>query len=342
MATDTKVEARLLQVLLWYDGPQIVLLERVRHQYIIAVAIEDEEMHSGFVGAEVSIRQLVEYMLQRVDLRYLYTRPDLRRWWVFDLDHDGDSIPMKRLKASDPLVDTYEPESGFFSRFHDEIKIVDLSVANSIQKFDIDGSWDLGEFSQFYGQVEDIYYLFHSVSEFNNASTSNQRKQHIHDALVRPFRGGGSYVGLYNDFANDNDRAAKLRVSGIQYHSPGYVEVRALKEPFENVLRLLGVFSLNRDEIKEAYRKLHGTLSRNKLLKKESRIYSDELREIVEGQFKELTALLPGLRAHDFMAMAQGDLLVSSKVVLSVVRRVERLFQFFDEGRAKHPEIVIT
>jgi hypothetical protein len=342
MANAIMSQAKLLQVLLWYDGPQIVLMEQRKHQYIIGVAIEDESMHSGFIGAEISIRQLVEYMLQRVDLRYLYSKPDLRRWWIFDLDNERDQIPVRRLKGTDPRIDENEPESGFFARFHEEIKIVDLTVANSTQKFHIDGSWDLGEFSQFYGQVEDIYYLFHSINEYSSSSTSNLRKQHIHDALVRPFRGGGSYVGLYNDFANDNDRAAKLRVSGIQYHSPGYVEVRALREPFEQLLRLLSVYSLNKDEIKTAYRALHGTLSRNKLLKKESRIYGKELRDLIDDELGELTSLLPGLKASDFKSMAQDDLLVAAKVVLSVVRRVERLYQFFDEGRAKHPEVVIS
>ncbi len=341
MAIAQPAHAKLLQVLLWYEEPQIVLLQPRPHEFIVGVAIDSEEMHSGFVGAHVSVRQLVQYMMQKIDLRYLYLKPDLKKWWIFDLDTESDTVSLKRLKGSDSRVDDNAPETGFFYRFHDEIKNIDIQVANSVQKFDIDGSWELGEFSQFYGQVEDIYYLFHSVDEYKNPSSSYTRKKQIEDSLVRPFRGGGSYRGMYNDFANDNDRAAKLRVNGIQYHSPGYVEVRALEKPFEDSIKLLQNFSSSRDEIKGYYRALHGTLSKNKLLKKESRITSTELRDTISDQAKELATQMPGLSVDDFLRMTGGELLVSAKVLLSIVRRVDKLFQFFDEGRAKHPRIFI-
>lgn len=339
----TKQNAKLLQVLLWYDEPQIVLLQPQPLQYVIGLAIDKEDAQCPFVGASVSVRQLLDYKLERIDLRYLFNNADLRRWWYFDLGQPGDDIEMKRLKGKDQMVLDATPESGFFSRMHDEIQNLPIEVANTVQQFDIDGTWDLGEFSQFYGQIEDIYYMFYSVSEYKNSDTSILKKRRIHEALVRPFRGGGSYVGLYNDMANDNDRAARLRVSGIKYHSPGYVEMRALAKPFDQTLEILSAFAAKSDAVKTAYRSLHSTLSRNKLLRKENvSIASSELRAQISDQTKALCALLPNVNFSDFVSISGDNELVASKVILSIVRRVERLNQFFDEGRAKHDRIIIS
>lgn len=342
MAEKTAQTARLLQVLLWYDGPQIVLLQPQPQQFLLGVAVDIEGMHSPFVAAHVSIRQLAEYQMERIDLRYLFTNPDLRKWWLLDLDNDADHIPIKRIKATDELIDRNAPETGFFARDHEEIATVNTQVANSTQTFNIDGSWDLGEFSSFYGQVEDVYYLFHSMGEYRKAHTSPLRKRQIESALLRPFRGGGSYRGMYSDFANDNDRAAKLRVSGIKYHSPGYVEVKALKGPFEQSIKLLRKFASDKSRIKQSYRKLHGTLSKNKLLKNESKIIGVDLKNLIRDQSYDLASILPGISMDELLKVSGNDLLVASKVLLSVVRRVDKLFQFFDEGRAKHPEIVLN
>lgn len=339
----SKPTAKLLQVLLWYDEPQIVLLESQPLQYIVGLAIEKDGAECPFVGASVSIRQLLDYKLQRIDLRYLFNHADIRRWWYFDLAASGDEIELTRLKGKDPMVLDAAPETGFFSRMHDEIENLPVEVANTAQQFDIDGTWDLGEFSQFYGQIEDIYYMFHSVTVYNNPSTSINKRNRIHEALVRPFRGGGSYVGLYNDIANDNDRAARLRVSGIQYHSPGYVEMRALAKPFDQTLQLLSAFAADADKIMAAYRNLHGTLSKNKLLKKENSSYiSSEIKQLIETQTKILCALLPNIDFTDFVKISGDNQLVASKVILSIVRRVEKLNQFFDEGRAKHEKIIVA
>lgn len=339
----TTESAQLLQVLLWYDEPQIVLLSLGTQHYVVGVAIEHDGMHSPFVGAEVSARQLLDYKIQRIDLRYLFMRPDRRKWWLFDLDEEGESLTLRKLKGDDPLVDDNAPETGFFSRFHAEIQDVHLRSANSTEKFLIDGTWDLGEFSQFYGQVSDLYYMFHNAREFKRPDISANRKIQIKDAFLRPFRGGGSYVALYNDFANDNDRAARLRVSGIQYHSPGYVEIKALQEPISEAISLLGTFAEKTDELKPLYNRLHKTLSQAGLLRGEPKVALGEtLRTELKGQSEALAKAMAGISFDDYLDFTDGNLVISSKVLLSVFRRVERLHQFFLEGRAKHENVTVS
>lgn len=339
----TSTTATLKQVLLWYDEPQIVLLSINPFQYVVGVAAEIDGYVTPFVGASVSIRQLLDYKLERIDLRYLYLHADGRKWWTFDLDDDPEAIKLKKVSGKAEIVDNNAPETGFFSRFHDEITSLSVDLADSKQTFEIDGTWDLGEFSQFYGQVEDIYYFFHSMAEYKKSGTSAMRKAQIHDALVRPFRGGGSYVGLYNDFANDNNRAARLRVSGIQYHSPGYVEVRALEEPFNASIALLAAYAEKKSTIKSLYKDLYKTLSKNNLLKKDANtVYSKELSNLIVEQSLELSNALYGVSFLDILEVADENLLIAAKVLLSVDRRVDRLFQFFDEGRAKHSDVTIN
>lgn len=338
-----KTIAKLIQVLLWYDEPQIVLLGLGGQRYVVGVAIEQDDMHSPFIGVEVSVRQLLDYKIQRIDLRYLYMHPDCRKWWLFDLNQDPGELSLRRIKADDPRVDSSAPETGFFSRFHEEISGVDLQSADSVQKFDIDGTWDLGEFSQFYGQVEDLYYMFHNAREYKRPDASAARKAQIKDAFLRPFRGGGSYLALYNDFANDNDRAARLRVSGIQYHSPGYVEVKALQEPITDTIELLGNYAERLKELKPLYTGLHKTLSAAGLLRGEPRAsLGQQLRDDIQRRSEALASAMDGLTFKDYLDFTDGNLVISSKVLLSVFRRVDRLYQFFLEGRAKHTDVPVA
>lgn len=338
----SSIFGRLQQVLLWYDEPQIVLLSHAGHRYLVGVAIDHPDHHSAFVGADVSVRQLLDYKMQRIDLRYLFLKPDGRKWWLFHLDAEHEKIPLTRLKSDSSYVDDNAPESGFFSRFHDEIEVINVPSANSAHKFNIDGTWDLGEFSQFYGQIADIYYMFHNARELGLKNVSPAREAQIKKAFLRPFKGGGSYLALYNDFANDNDRAARLRVSGIQYHSPGYVEVRALEEPFNDTISLLQNFATHSEKLKKSYNDLHKTLSQMGLLRSEQSFLSSKSRESIENLSKLLSEQMDGLQFSEYMAFANQNIVIAAKVLLSVYRRVERLYQFFQEGRAKHSDIPVN
>ena len=330
--------AKVAQILLWYDQPEIVLLRRSPLEYILAVssAAADNDGET-FVGASMTLKLLSEYQEGKCDLRFTLSHANLRRYWTFKFDGSEEQVDLSKVRKSSPVVVNSLPESGFFAREHDDIEVVHESISDSEERFDIDGSWELGEFSRFYGQVEDIYYMFTDLGRFEDPNTSASTKLAISQAFDRPWRGGGSYLGFYDKIANDNAPLNRLRVSGIQYNSPGYVAVRAKKEPFDAILALLQSYADRTAETRKAYLALSQHLSYNGLLKRDTNNTATQpITERTVELANALAALIPGVKFSLLVKMAAGNKIIAAKVLLSIYRRVERLYTFFEEGRVRY------
>jgi hypothetical protein len=337
--TTLSASASVAQILLWYDRPEIVLLKVNLAEFILAVSSgsDDEGEEDVYVGASMNLTYLAEYQDGKFDLRYALAHANLRRYWTFNFTGHENAVDLKKVKKSSDIVANSLPDAGFFSREHHVIKAVAQFVPDAVEKFDIDGSWELGEFSRFYGQVEDIYYIFNDIRRFSHPSTSAQTKLAISNALDRPWRGGGSYVGYYDKIANDNAPTAKLRVSGIQYNSPGYVSLHTKKRPFDDIIALLQAYAHNMPEMRKAHNVLYRFMSHNKLLKADSANFvSAPIRNSVEDYALRLDAHMPGVSYETFRSMANGSEVVAAKVLLSVWRRMDRLYKYFEEGRVKY------
>ena len=330
-------KAAVVQVLLRYELPEIVLLRRNLAEFIVAVGIEVDGCTNALLGAAVTKMQLADYQAERFDLRYLLTHPSLRRWYLIDLDGNRSEYDLLPIPRTSRLIQEALPDSGLFARSHDVIAAIEAVAPSAIERFEIDGSWDLGEFSKFYGHVEDIYYIFNSMERFFDKDTPASTRDRLADSFVRPFRGGGSYLGLYDSIANDNDPSARLRVSGIQYNSPGYVQVKARQKPFDEMIQLLRAFGKNQSESVRSYHVLYKYLSSLNLLKASKEVaLSESVREGIEVYSRQLADHLKNVTYDAMFAIASGNVLVTAKVLLSVHRRMEKLYAFFEQGRVKY------
>lgn len=337
--TAPSISASIEQIILWYDRPEIILLKVNLSEFILAVSSGSGEDASDdlYIGASMNLTYLAEYQDGKFDLRYALAHANLRRYWTFHFNGHENSVDLTKVKKSSDIVAESLPDSGFFSREHHKIKVVDQFVPDAVETFDIDGSWELGEFSKFYGQVEDIYYMFNDIRRFNHPNTNMQTKEVISKALDRPWRGGGSYVAYYDKIANDNAPTAKLRVSGIQYNSPGYVALRAKKRPFDDIIALLQAYAHNMPEMRKAHNSLYRFMGHNKLLKADSNNFvSAPIRNSVQEYALKLDAYMPGVSYLTFRSMAHSNEIVAAKVLLSVFRRMDKLYRYFEEGRVKY------
>lgn len=334
--------AEVVQILLWYDKPEIILLKTGPIDFVLAVAsgVGDND-EDAYVGASMTLAFLADYQAGKFDLRFALSHAIFRRYWRFVYRAGEKTVSLSRIKKTSELVSKSIPDAGFFSREHSPISVVSKFVPDAVETFDIDGTWDLGEFSSFYGQVEDIYYIFNDIRRFDDPTTTQKAKETISNALDRPWRGGGSYLGYYRSIANDNAPEAKLLVSGIKYNSPGYVSIKAKKKPFDDMIALLQNYAHRQVDVKKAYRALYGYMFNSKLLNREQvRTYvSPEVRATVERLAAELDRYMPGVSLDVFKRMSSGDVLVAAKVLLSVFRRMDKLFTFFEEGRVKYAAI---
>ena len=345
MALKLTQDAKVIQVLLWYEKPEIILLEGPKLIYTLAVRSGDLKSDEfTYVGGSMTAKRLRDYANGKCDLRFAIAHANTRNFWKFSMEPGQEAVRMRHITRSDGELALSLPDSGVFSRDHDDIAVIKSKLPDSIEKFSIDGGWDLGEFSQFYAQVEDVYYIMADIDRFDDPEIPIEERTVISNAFDRSWDGGGSYVAFYKDVANDNDFHAPLRVSGIQYNSPGHVTIFAQREAFDNLMSIVNHYALNEEACKRAYNALSSFMAYNKLKKRGAAqgYVTEAVRTNVEELSYDLEAHLPGVSFAALMSMTGGNVVVAAKVLASIFRRVKRLYQFFDEGRVSHPQIEIN
>ena len=235
-----KITVRFNQILIYSDGPQLLLLDTATTTRMIAVAVFMEGYENPFMGVEISRDQFGDYLSQKSDLRYVFTNPTYRPTYVFEYDalFHGDSR-LTSMQLDDAALEAMLPEHGLFARDPTAPVAERPFAPQGVHKFNIDGSWDLPEFSKFYGQLTDLYAMFNGVDVYLDKQASFDDRRRVQEAFIKPWQGGGSYGSFYDSLQAVQDRYDRLKVGGIQYNSPGYLDVRGRDEPFEDIYKLL-------------------------------------------------------------------------------------------------------
>ena len=330
-------KATFEQVLFFADEPQLVLFSSLADTKVVAVAINKwDNYENPFFAAHVSSEQFNDYLNEKFDLRYLLLKPDKKKHFVFDFNAiENNVVSLKKIELDRDKQKDLLPDSGLFSRDHTEEYKRPSKRKQAMQKFLVDGSWDLPEFSHFYRQVTDLYALFSNIDIYTDKGTPVDTKDVITDAFINPFKGGGSYSSLYKSLvgslANDN----RLHVSGITYNSPGHINLRGSTKSFKDISSLLSNFDDNSSLLKEKYKALDKTLGDNKLraLSADKFEESSDLAKLVVSQSKDLADILNVIEYKQLLKMAGSKKLIAAKVLLSIYRRAEKLQEYFLEGR---------
>ncbi|MFD6316946.1 hypothetical protein [Methylorubrum thiocyanatum] len=330
------VTATYEATLVYYDEPQLILLSTSNNKKIIAVAVVDEAAEYPFFGAEISKEQWEKYLRQINDLRYLFEYPKSNKWYVFDFANlsDANKIRMRRIDRAD-IPEEYIPAGQFFARSHTE-PLGALESELGVEKFLIDGSWDFPDFSAFYGKISDLYALFLSIVRYGSKDTERVVRGNIRAAYRRyPLKGGASYRFFYRDLFSTQSIMDRLNVDSIQYASPGHVDVHARHDIFGEIHLSISNYKKNAHEITQSYRALRKYLSKARLLTSSAEQF-DSLSPYalpIEVHTSALCRALSFPYLDQIKELTGGNILASSKIILSFTRRVDKSFRFFAEGR---------
>lgn len=337
------IKADFEQVLFYLDSPEIVVLSYGTKSKIVAVAINSISS-KGFFGARVSLRQFHEYLSDRFDLRYLLMNPDRFKWFEFDLPADlSDPVVLDEVPLTKKRIDDFLPEAGFFARDHTEEYNQFIFEQRSVQRFDVDGNWDMGEFSKFHAQVSDLYALTRSIDLFIDENVAMDRRRKVMQSFIKPWQGGGSYYGFFKSLAAVGGREYRPDIKAIQWASPGYIDVKGDQDSFERLLALVEHFGRARKKATAEYDHLWSYLQEMKLLKANTRRLDRNSAVMVEvgERAKALSKTLNVTSYRNLKKMAGNDPVVAAKVLLATKRRVHRLYDFFAEGRVSVPTVQI-
>jgi hypothetical protein len=327
--------AKFEQILFYLDAPEVILLDMGAKSKIVAVAT-DRIADRQFFGAKVSVAQLREYLRDKFDLRYLMLRPDRWTWYEFDLPDNFDQrIALQNVELSRHIIDKIIPEQGFFARDHSEDCKLAEAQRRDVQRFQVDGKWDMREFGKFHSQMSDLYALTQSIESFEDPHATDKQRRQIVESFSKPWEGGGSYLSFFRSLARAGGEDAKPDIKAIQWASPGHMDVVGDADAFDKLISLVDHYGKNSLDIVYAYDHLWSYLQETKFLNRGSRELDRKSPTAleIEVRAKDLGRVL-GVTSYTLLnKMAGHDMLIAAKVLLATKRRVERLYQFFAEGR---------
>lgn len=323
------------------DEPELVYLQTRGSAKIIAVAVPDGVGEYPFFGSEISDEQWSRYLREEVDLRYLILFPKYKRWYEFDLSSflENREAALEHI-TFDPERHAYlVPEVSFFARSHTS-SIDEVYSDQTTQSFAVDGAWNLSDFSNFYGKLSDIYSFFGGLKNWSDENLAIDARRRVRSAFEHPWRGGFSYVAFFDDLFASQPISDRLGVHSIQYASPGHVDVDGREDVFSDLRDALQEYGKNSIENKKLYNDIYKNLSQGGFLRLDGRNFLNDSPEA--DLFMEFAASLSNCikfsELESLYILCENNALVTLKIILAINRRVDALFSFFAEGRAKIPE----
>jgi hypothetical protein len=335
MARGVHISAHFEHVLWYGDGPQLVLLRMTDKSFVLALAIDRVCENFAFFGAKVSRNQLEEYLSNRFDLRYLLSNPDRHRWFQFNLANDTSRIRLQTFEFDRQAHDSFLPEQGVFAVDHTEEYSLGAERTDYVQRYHVDGRWDVREFSRFHAQLSDLYAFLKSVNTYQDVTADLAQKRHIVESFLKPWQGGGSYLSFFKSISKQGGRSFQPELEAIKWASPGYMDIAGDKESFSDISNIIDHYDSNKISIDSEYEKLWSYLSSMKLLRMSRNNFDrkSDIATFVDTYCHEFSDSLHIVEYETLKVMAANDPLVSAKILLSVHRRVKKMHKFFLEGR---------
>lgn len=317
-----------------FDEPQLFCLTAGKSMIIVVAVPEQPNEKFDHIAASVTSKNWERYLGGFVDVRYLFTYPFNRSLYVFHSDDMKENTIMLRPHEQE-FPDSLLPSHGIFSSSHTE-DFGDYEEASGEEQLFIDGEWELNEFGSFYQRYSDIYFFSAALKNVNRAGVDQAYKGRIKNAFAgKPFKGGSSYMHMFDELQDCLPRGEKLSLDGIEYNSPGDVRMNGLPEHFSEIEKLISNYTIHRAEIRETHKKLRAFLTQEKLLGMAAASFdtSSSNARFILNSAKDLGSKLSLTELDKVETLCGNNPLVFAKVILAIFRRIDAAASFFAEGR---------
>lgn len=329
--------ATISNILVFYDGPQLLLLKDEHGKYLLGHAIEREGFKYPVFCCQMLERHLSRYLYGKVDLRFVFMNTPKSRLYFADLGKKENPIELKRAKASD-IDESVYPEPGIFSTTHTHPLGGVANANDDPQRFNIDGVWEARDFSQFHGKLADTYSLLFIAQKLDSAAPSKEEALFLRSSISeKPWKGGGSYLSFYGGVKEDAVSLHPLRVAGIEYHSPGYIDLAGNREVLSDIIRSINDVIRQEADIVKNYRAIYKSLKAEGLLgaNKDYGFSNQATVKYVLNQTFALAQRMSLPNGELILNACDGNVAVFAKLVLSYYRRIKGLSNFVVEGRVR-------
>jgi hypothetical protein len=299
-------------------------------------------MRHPFFAAEVRENVFNKYFDGKADLNYVMRNAVYDKYYMFDLgDAAGGSVRMRPIEKTYAEEHEFFPEPGAFARSHTHTFNPRHTEGVTVHRFGIDGNWQANDFSHFHAKIANLYGLFSVLRRLDDVEPEIPERAYMRQLVRERFwRGGGSYVGFYDELYDHIRNLSPLEVESIVYQSPGQIVFRGDAAAFAEIDQIVDVFSRDERQLRERYRLIHGILRRERLLREGPRARFST-PEIAARAREEATTLATGMRldrVSEIMESCDNNSVVFCKIIMSIYRRANELYTFHAEGRVQFNE----
>ncbi|NNK66058.1 MAG: hypothetical protein HKO95_04930 [Rhodobacteraceae bacterium] len=248
----------------------------------------------------------------------------------------GERVKLSPFNSE--VTEDHLPAARFFSNSHTTDYGIE-ELADGEETLFVDGEWEIPEFGDFYKKYSDIYVYLMSLKRRDDAQASGTERRSIIDAfLTKPFKGGSSYLSLFNDLKASLPYSLRPGLEKMEYASPGEMDIRGDADVFSGIEDLVKNFLVSSSEIETLHKELRDYLSESGLLaiRAGDRELSVEQARFVQEKCRELDATMGVDKFEALIDITGGNILVVSKITLAVYRRLSVASSYFAEGRVSY------
>lgn len=332
--------------LMYFEGPILSLFRDKKQNWLYLWCDTDASTKERWLLFPVSRADLISYLEKTSSLRTLVTNAKVR--WLLDYSHsshaDGDRQQessrntyrsLKQVKGVEAILPYLPSDDSFF----DEDLAPDVSLTRELNptQFDvpIDGDWfvhDLDRFSNVYSQL----YAFFYCTKPQFITDIGQR---VHRFLVSPWKGGYSRINLFEALQRMVPSIHDLKIKEMRYASPGEIKIEALASVGASITEAVTRYLASEKQVSESVRAINILLSSSKLKRADLSSQSDSQLPLIDGDKKVLKehvqSISDALALQDEVAELSShapNMVVSAKVLLALVSRIQRLAEFEHTG----------
>jgi hypothetical protein len=185
--------------------------------------------------------------------------------------------------------------------------------------------------------MADTYSLLYIAQKLDKGLPSQEEASFLRESIIeRPWRGGGSYLSFYGGMKEESRSVHPLRVAGIEYHSPGFMDLAGKREVLDEIVTAIDEVIIRDKGITKLYSAIRKALRSEDLLTagREKKFSNKAIEDYVHRQTLALADAVSLPNGDKILEACDSDVAVFAKLVLSDCRRLKSIATFFVEGRA--------
>lgn len=314
----------------YFEGP-LLSLYRYRDNSWLYLWCDIEDKINRWLVFPITRESFVSYLERKKSL--LEIIKDSLEYLILDIDHRGKTQrrTLKRISSPNEIQEYLPTEESLFDESLAQGLNLSQEIKPSCYDVPIDGKWFFSDLDRFLNLYSDLYAFFYCTKPrfVKDIGTRVQKR------LSAPWKGGFSRVNLFKALEDFIPSVHDLEIKKIAYASPGEIKLEALNSVGNSIGRTLNNFIENEEKLLSAEKEINFLLSMLKLKRKDLSALNDETLDVLPGILDDLKACINVIgqqlsiqEEFNEILKYSPNIVVTSKVILSVLVRVKRLTEF--------------